>query len=104
MLEQTWNLLIYKTDRIYGQIIKNRDYVEASSSSWVNGSNPYFVRGGKGGIFSFSYDNDRNSYYARGVVVCGAGLLYRMKYLLIFRIRRENFKEFFEYYLYIKET
>ena len=46
----------------------------ASSSSWVSGSNPYFVRGGKGGIFSFSYDNDRNSYYARGVVVCGAGL------------------------------
>ena len=46
----------------------------ASSSSWVDGSYPYFVRGGKGGIFSFSYGGDWGSYYARGVVVCGAGL------------------------------
>ena len=46
----------------------------ASGSSWVNGSYPYFVRGGRGGIFSFSYGNDSYSYYARGVVVCGAGL------------------------------
>ena len=46
----------------------------ASSSSWVGGSYPYFVRGGVGGIFSFSYGYGRGSYYARGVVVCGAGL------------------------------
>ena len=46
----------------------------ASSSSWVLGSNPYFVRGGWGGIFSFSCDDVSCSYYARGVVVCGAGL------------------------------
>ena len=46
----------------------------ASSSGWVGSSYPYFVRGGRGGIFSFSYGNDSYSYYARGVVVCGAGL------------------------------
>ena len=46
----------------------------ASSSSWVGGSYPCFVRGGRGGIFSFSFGNDSYGYYARGVVVCGAGL------------------------------
>ena len=46
----------------------------ASCSGWVVGSYPYFVRGGKGGIFSFSCGGDSGSYYARGVVVCGAGL------------------------------
>ncbi len=45
----------------------------ASYSNWVYSSSPYFGRG-KGGIFSFGRDNDRDSYYARGVVVCGAGL------------------------------
>ena len=45
----------------------------ASYSNWVDSSYPYFLRG-RGGIFSFDRDNDRSSYYARGVVVCGAGL------------------------------
>ena len=45
----------------------------ASGSNWVSSSSPYFVRG-KGGVFSFGRDNGRYSYYARGVVVCGAGL------------------------------
>ena len=45
----------------------------ASYSDWVNSSYPYFLRG-RGGVFSFSYDDDRGSYSARGVVVCGAGL------------------------------
>ena len=50
----------------------------ASNSNWVNSSNPYFKRG-NGGIFSFNNNNASNSYYCRGVAVCGAGLLYRMK-------------------------
>ena len=45
----------------------------ASDSSWVSSGYPYFVRGG-GGIFSFDRGSDRSSCYARGVVVCGAGL------------------------------
>ena len=45
----------------------------ASNSDWVSSSYPYFGRG-EGGIFSFSCGNDSCSYYARGVVVCGAGL------------------------------
>ena len=45
----------------------------ASYSSWVSSSYPYFVRG-KGGFFSFDGGNGRSSCYARGVVVCGAGL------------------------------
>ncbi|CDB31848.1 unknown [Clostridium sp. CAG:575] len=45
----------------------------ASYSDWVYSSYPYFIRG-KGGIFSFDRGYDRGSYYARGVVVCGAGL------------------------------
>ena len=57
-------------------MIKNRDYVGASNSNWVNSNNPYFKRG-NGGIFSFNYWNASNSNYGRGVVVCGAGLLYR---------------------------
>ena len=45
----------------------------ASYSYWVDSSYPYFVRGG-GGIFSFGRGIVGISYYARGVVVCGAGL------------------------------
>ena len=45
----------------------------ASYSTWVNGYNPFFLRG-DGGIFSFSYLGSNNSYACRGVLVCGAGL------------------------------
>ena len=45
----------------------------ASYSGWVDSSRPYFVRG-SGGVFSFSRGSAGNGYYARGVVVCGAGL------------------------------
>ena len=48
----------------------------ASGSNWVYSSYPYFVRG-CGGIFSFGSGFASSSYYGRGVVVCGAGLLYR---------------------------
>ena len=46
----------------------------ASSSRWVNSSNPYFERG-NGGLFSFNngYSTSR-THSSRGVVVCGAGL------------------------------
>lgn len=48
----------------------------ASNGDWVNGSYPYFGRGG-GGLFSFD-DVDcygaSGRYYARGVAVVGAGL------------------------------
>ena len=80
----------------------------ATRSYWVessNGSGRYFGRG-LGGLFSFSYENNNDSNrtnypgpseYGRGVAVVGAGLLYRVKYIIIFRIRGENFKEFSEY-------
>ena len=42
------------------------------SSYWVSSGNPYFERGYYG-IFSFA-GADSVDYYARGVVVCGAGL------------------------------
>ena len=77
---------------------------KASYSNWVTSSYPYFNRG-SGGIFSFNNNNAGNKYYSRGVAVCGAGLLYRMKcQIRYFKIRGENFKEFSEYFLYIKET
>ena len=44
----------------------------ASSSGWVNGSNPYVLRG-YGGVFSFCFYNS-SAYGGRGVAVCGEGL------------------------------
>lgn len=87
---------------VLGKINKNRDYVEASNSNWVNSSNPYFKHD-SGGLFLFNNNNTNNTYAGRGGAVCGAGLLYRMKYFKIFRIRGKNFMEFSEYFLYIKE-
>ena len=46
----------------------------ASYSGWVSSGCPCFVRGGVGGIFSFSCGIGGYDYYGRGVVVCGAGL------------------------------
>ena len=46
---------------------------KASNSGWVGSSLPYFVRG-SGGIFSFGRGDASFGCYARGVVVCGAGL------------------------------
>ena len=54
----------------------------ASYSYWVGSSYPYFLRG-DGGLFSFDINYAGCSYYARGVAVVGAGLLYRMKYINI---------------------
>ena len=53
---------------------------QASSSGWVStgtsSGGSGFVRG-YGGIFSFSgFSASYNNNYARGVAVCGAGLLY----------------------------
>lgn len=45
----------------------------ASTSSWVNSSYPYFVRGGSG-LFSFDGSNANYSGWGRGVAVCGQGL------------------------------
>ena len=73
-----------------------RDYVEAPNANWVNSSNPYFKRGNNG-LFNFNNNNASNTNWGRGVAVVGAGLLYRVKYIIIFRIRGENFKEFSEY-------
>lgn len=42
--------------------------------SWVNNAGPYFKRD-KGGLFStFRRNNDGDSFYSRGVAVCGTGL------------------------------
>lgn len=45
----------------------------ASTSSWVNNSNPYFARD-YGGLFSFDNDDNGIKYVGRGVAVCGTGL------------------------------
>ena len=45
----------------------------ASSTDWVDGRYPYFIRDG-GGLFSFSNGSSGGSGLARGVAVCGAGL------------------------------
>lgn len=45
----------------------------ASTSGWVNNSNPYFARD-NGGLFSVDYDNNGIKYVGRGVAVCGTGL------------------------------
>ena len=45
----------------------------ASASGWVNGSYPYFGRGG-GGLFSFYDGSASYTYWGRGVAVVGAGL------------------------------
>ena len=69
-----------------------------------------FKRGGAG-IFAFTWNNaSTNKNYARGVAVCGAGLLYNKsnlkakKYMKhkqdYLKIRRENFKEFSEGFVY----
>ena len=45
----------------------------ASTSGWVDGSYPYFVRGGNG-LFSFDGSGANSTYWGRGVAVVGAGL------------------------------
>ncbi len=45
----------------------------ASSTGWVDGSNPYFLRD-NGGLFSFYLSYSFYGSLARGVAVCGAGL------------------------------
>ena len=47
--------------------------VSSCSDYWVDGNYPYFKRGIHG-IFYFGNDSTSYSSYARGVVVCGAGL------------------------------
>ena len=44
----------------------------SATSNWVDSNHPCFTRG-RGGIFSFDSGSTGN-LYARGVVVCGAGL------------------------------
>ena len=46
---------------------------KASSSYWVSSRNPCFLRG-SGGVFSYDFGSDYDSYACRGVAVCGAGL------------------------------
>ncbi len=69
----------------------NRYYVEASDSYWIKASDHGFVRG-YDGIFGF-YDSGnsgaRYACYGRGVVVCGAGLLYRRN----IKIKNKHIKE-----------
>ena len=74
----------------------------ASNSNWVNGSNPYFIRD-NGGVFSFNYNNS-NAYGGRGVAVVGAGLLYRMKYIIYISNQKGRFQGIFRVFSIYKRN